>query len=112
MSERAQKALLRQLDTAWKLASFHLEGLTTDECLWRPAAKGLHVKRERDGTWRADWPEREAYEIGPPSIAWLTWHVGFWWSMAIDHSFGGGTLARCARRSARAGRFEIVRSRT
>ena len=24
----------------------------------------------------------------------LTWHLGFWWSMVLDHSFGDGALAR------------------
>jgi hypothetical protein len=86
--------LLRQLETAWKLAAHHFEGLTTEECLWRPAAKGLHVRRGEDGHWRAEWPEHEGYEIGPPSIAWTTWHVQFWWSMAIDHAFGEGKLVR------------------
>ncbi|MBI3403852.1 MAG: DinB family protein [Acidobacteria bacterium] len=86
--------LIRQFETAWKLASYHLGGLTTEECLWRPAPQGLHVQQAPDGTWRADWPDREAYDIGPPSIAWLTWHLGFWWSMALDHSFGSGNLSR------------------
>lgn len=86
--------LLRQLDTAWALTSYHLGGLGTQECLWRPAPRGLHVHQDPDGRWRADWPDRESYDIGPPSIAWLTWHLGFWWSMALDHSFGGATLAR------------------
>jgi len=74
--------------------SYHLDGLTTEECLWRPAAQGLYVQQQADGGWRADWPDRESYDLGPPSIAWLTWHVGFWWSMAFDHSFGAGTLTR------------------
>jgi hypothetical protein len=52
------------------------------------------VHQVGEGQWRADWPDHERYDLGPPSIAWLTWHVGFWWSMVIDHSFGGGTLAR------------------
>lgn len=86
--------LLRQLDTAWKLASFHLDGLSTAECLWRPAPRGPHVHRAADGRWRADWPEHEGYDLGPPSIGWVTWHIGYWWSMAIDHSFGRGTLTR------------------
>ena len=86
--------LLRQFETAWKLTSYHLDGLSTDECLWRPARAGLHVHRAADGSWRADWPEREGYDIGPPSIAWVTWHVGFWWSMVLDHSFGPATLSR------------------
>jgi hypothetical protein len=92
----ARDYLLRQLDTAWQLTSYHLDGLATEECLWRPARAGLHVRQAADGTWRADWPDREDYDIGPPSIAWLTWHVGFWWSMALDHSFGDGTLARAS----------------
>ncbi len=86
--------LIRQFETAWKLTNFHLEGLTTEECLWRPAGDGLHVYQIPDGRWRADWPDREGYDIGPPSIAWLTWHLGFWWSMVLNHSFGDGTLLR------------------
>jgi hypothetical protein len=85
--------LTRQFETAWKLAAFHLDGLTTDECLWRPARQGLHV-HQVDEQWRADWPDREGYDIGPPSIAWITWHLGFWWSMVIDHSFGKASLER------------------
>jgi hypothetical protein len=76
------------------LTSFHLDGLATEECLWRPADKGLHVRQLPDGRWRADWPEHEGYDLGPPSIAWVTWHLGFWWSMVLDHSFGDGTLSR------------------
>lgn len=87
-------SLNRQFETAWKLANYHLQGLTTDECLWRPAAKGLHVRQAADGTWRADWPQHEGYHLGPPSIAWLTWHIGFWWSMVLDHSFGEAKLTR------------------
>ena len=94
MADDARAYLLRQLETAWTLASVHLDGLTTEECLWRPARAGPHVTRTADGTWRADWPDHEGYDLGPPSIAWLTWHVGFWWSMALDHAVGDGTLAR------------------
>lgn len=89
-----RETLLRQLDTAWRLAAYHLDGLTTEECLWRPAAAGPHVHRGTDDRWRADWPEREDYGIGPPSIAWITWHMGFWWSLAYDHAFGAAMLGR------------------
>jgi DinB superfamily len=94
MVDEARGYLVRQLETAWMLTSYHLEGLTTEECLWRPARAGLHVHRTASGTWRADWSDREGYDIGPPSIAWLTWHMGFWWSMVHDHSFGKATLSR------------------
>src|SRR5215212_942290 len=90
----ARDYLTRQLNTAWKLRRFHLDGLSTEECLWRPAHVGLHVQQAFDGTWHADWPDHEGYDLGPSSIAWLTWHLGFWWSMVLDHSFGAGTLAR------------------
>jgi hypothetical protein len=94
MTHDSRDCLLRQLTTAWTLAELHLTGLTTDECLWRPARIGPHVHQASDGRWRADWPQDEGYDLGPPSIAWLTWHIGFWWSMALDHSFGTATLAR------------------
>jgi hypothetical protein len=90
----ARDYLIRQLDLAWQLASYHLDGLTTEECLWRPAREGLHVHRAADGEWDADWPDRESYDLGPPSIGWVTWHLGFWWSMVLDHSFGPGHLIR------------------
>jgi hypothetical protein len=94
MADETRLCLLRQFDTAWKLASFHLATLTTEECLWRPATQGLHVRQTADGSWRAEWPEHEGYDLGPPSIAWLTWHIGFWWSMVLNHSFGPATLTR------------------
>ena len=91
-----REILGRQFALAWKLASHHLSGLTTAECLWRPAGSGLHVHRGQDGRWHGDWPDRESYDLGPSSIAWITWHMQFWWSMVIDHSFGPGKLARAA----------------
>lgn len=94
MAEEARDYFIRQFETVWKLAAFHLDGLTTAECLWRPAPRGPHVQRLPDGSWKADWPDNEAYNAGPPSIAWITWHIGFWWSMVIDHSLGRGTLTR------------------
>lgn len=84
IADEARDYLIRQFDTAWKLTNFHLDGLATEECLWRPAHEGLHVHHVHDGRWRADWPDQEGYDLGPPSIAWLTWHVGFWWSMVLD----------------------------
>lgn len=94
MASDSLAMLRRQFATAWALASYHLDGLTTDECLWRPAAKGPHVRRRADGGWAADWPDHEGYDLGPPSIAWTSWHILFWWSMALDHNFGAATLAR------------------
>jgi hypothetical protein len=94
MADEARGYLIRQFETVWKLTSLHLDGLTTEECLWRPAPEGLHVHQVPDGSWRADWPDHEGYDLGPPSIAWLTWHLGFWWSMVLNRSCGDGALSR------------------
>ena len=79
MDSPLRDCLLRQFDITWRLTERHLTGLSLDE-----------------GAWIADWPETEGYDIGPSSIAWLTWHLGFWWSMALDWSFGDATLERAA----------------
>lgn len=94
MPDEALRYLTQQLETAWSLTSYHLDGLTTEECLWRPAERGLHVRQAADGSWVAEWPEHEGYDLGPPSTAWVTWHMGFWWSLVLDHSFGAGGLTR------------------
>lgn len=82
-----------QYQISCQMLDIHLTGLEDDEFFWRPASTGLHLVNE-SGEWRADWPESEGYEIGPASIAWLTWHILFWWSMVLDHSFGDAALTR------------------
>lgn len=86
--------LLRQHETAWRFAAYHLKGLSTEECLWRPGPTGLHVVSDDGGAWRGEWPEHEGYDLGPPSMAWLLWHMTYWWSMVVDHSFGDASLDR------------------
>lgn len=88
------ETLERQYSIASTLAYRHLDGLTTEECLWRPANRGLHVHAQTEGAWTADWPDHEEYSIGPPSIGWLTWHLGYWLTMVIDYSFGSASSTR------------------
>jgi hypothetical protein len=85
--------LTRQFDTALTLARYHLDTLEDAHCVWRPTERGPHV-RHQPGHWFADWPEDESYGAGSPSIGWLCWHILYWWSMALDHNFGDGTLDR------------------
>ena len=92
MSDDVRRTLVQQFEIAWALTRYHLDTLTTEECLWRPAVKGLHVHQADDGEWRAEWPDHEGYDLGPPSIAWLTWHIIFWWSSVLDSSFSSGSL--------------------
>lgn len=93
LHDTGQGMIQFQYQICCQLLDIHLTGLSEEEYHWRPAAQGLHVSND-SGVWRADWPESESYEIGPPSIAWLTWHIIYWWSMVLDHSFGSQTLQR------------------
>lgn len=88
-----RKGLEFQFNIAWKLLNYHLSDLGDKECLWKPNFTCLSVNKKA-GVWVADWPSSEGYDIGPANIAWLTWHIIFWWSMAIDYSFGNATLIR------------------
>ncbi|MEO1046105.1 MAG: DinB family protein [Pseudomonadota bacterium] len=94
MPTEKRDLLLRQFETASTLFHFHFDDLTFAEVMWRPARIAMHVKPGEDGDWTADWPESEAYEVGPPSAAWIIWHITYWWTMVLDHSFGAGTASR------------------
>lgn len=68
----------------WKLArEAHLPRLTTEMCLWLPHSDSWTVHLGADGRWLPDWSEPEPVDPPPPSIAWLTWHVSWWWSAAL-----------------------------
>ncbi|WP_051217670.1 DinB family protein [Paenibacillus assamensis] len=93
LNDNTQAILQFQYQISCQLLDLHLNGLGEDEYSWRPAEQGLHITFD-SGVWRADWPDSESYEIGPPSIAWLSWHIIYWLSMVYNHSFGDRTLQR------------------
>ena len=80
-----KKEILFQMDTAWRLFQYHCDGLGEEEAAWSKTYSGLQVRRA-DGKWTADWPETESYSIGPPSIAWILWHMMFWWTAVLSAS--------------------------
>lgn len=86
--------LQQQLALTWSLAEMVLGELTEDEALWCPAPDSWTVHRGDDGYWHADWSEPEPWPAPPTSIAWIQWHVIWWWSTVIDRSFGPGDLDR------------------
>lgn len=82
--------LLRwQFDLTWSLFEYHLDRLTPDDFLWEPTD---NVWTVRNGT--PDWAETEPDPIPVPTIAWVSWHMGWWWSVAIDHASGRPPRAR------------------
>ena len=73
----------RQFELAWSLAELHLEALVDEDFLWEPASLCWTVRQDEAGVWRPDWAEVEPDPIPVPTIAWLSWHIDYWWSAAI-----------------------------
>ncbi|MBV2366696.1 DinB family protein [Streptomonospora nanhaiensis] len=84
-----RRELLRwQFEMTWSLFEYHLERLRPDDFLWEPAALCWTMRRDAAGTWRPDWAETEPDPVPVPTIAWVTWHIGWWWGVALDHAQG------------------------
>ncbi|WP_069166573.1 DinB family protein [Nocardia altamirensis] len=81
--------LLRwQFDLTWSLTELHLDALRVDDFLWAPTDSYWTVRLYADGAWRPDWADIEPDPIPLPTIGWLSWHIGWWWSAAIDQLAG------------------------
>jgi hypothetical protein len=94
MDPARRAVLLRQLGLTWSLAELLLDGLSDEECLWEPVPGCWTVRPNTEGVWIADWEEPEPDPAPACTIGWITWHIGWWWSMVYDHSFGAGTVQR------------------
>ncbi|CAM3108630.1 DinB family protein [Stackebrandtia soli] len=77
-----KRVLERQLSTSWGLLEYHLQRLRDDD-LFREPAETHWTMRKVDGRWVADWAEVEPDPVPAPTVAWLTWHIGWWWSTAL-----------------------------
>ncbi|WP_020576176.1 DinB family protein [Actinopolymorpha alba] len=78
--------LLRwQFELTWALFDYHLERLVPEDLLWEPAAHCWTLRPDAEGQWVPDWAETEPDPIPVPTIGWLSWHIGWWWSVTIDH---------------------------
>ncbi len=86
--------ILFQFDLAWALADLHLAALVDEDFLWEPAPLCWTVRPDAAGVWRPDWAEVEPDPIPVPTIGWLTWHIDWWWSTAIDHVSGAAPRDR------------------
>ncbi|WP_229401668.1 DinB family protein [Micromonospora okii] len=77
-----------QFDLTWALFEYHLERLEPADFRWEPAAHCWTVRPGPGGGWVPDWADTEPDPVPVPTIAWLTWHIGWWWSVASDHAEG------------------------
>ncbi|WP_326550532.1 DinB family protein [Micromonospora sp. NBC_01813] len=81
--------LLRwQFDLTWSLFEYHLERLAPGDFLAEPAPVCWTLRQADDGSWVPDWADAEPDPVPVPTIAWLSWHIGWWWTVAIDHVEG------------------------
>ncbi|KAA0112749.1 DinB family protein [Mycolicibacterium sp. P9-22] len=81
-------ALARQFDLAWALTDLHLSALTAEDFLWEPTNVVWTMHRDGAGRWYPDWAETEPDPIPVPTIGWISWHIIFWWSAALDELAG------------------------
>lgn len=91
-----QDLLRRQFGLTWALLDYHLERLAPDDLLWEPAAICWSVRRDGDGRWVPDWDDAEPDPIPVPTVAWISWHLGWWWSVTLDHADGRPPRERTA----------------
>lgn len=90
-----EAALLRwQFDMVWALFEYHLERLESDDFLWEPTPLTWTVRPGADGVWRPDWADVEPDPVPVPTIGWVSWHIGWWWSVTLDHARGRTPRAR------------------
>ncbi|MEO3749603.1 DinB family protein [Streptomyces sp. B6B3] len=87
--EHSRRDLLRwQFDLTWALFEYHLERLEAEDFLWEPAALCWTLRRDAEGVWVPDFAETEPDPVPVPTVAWVSWHIGWWWSVTIDHARG------------------------
>lgn len=85
-----------QFDLTWALFEYHLERLEPDDFLWEPARHCWTVRRSADGAWTPDWADTEPDPVPAPTIGWLTWHIGWSWTVTMDHLRGVPPRQRAA----------------
>ncbi|CAM4267914.1 DinB family protein [Nocardia ninae] len=88
MSTSRRDLLRWQFDLTWSLTELHLDALRVEDFGWAPAELHWTVRPDADGVWRPDWADTEPDPIPVPTIGWLSWHIDWWWSAAIDHLAG------------------------
>ena len=86
----ATRTLLKQLDLVWLFAEQHVLPRIDEAAVhWEPSSNCVGIRRV-DGHLVADWPDETAEALPEPTIAWLLWHIEWWWSNTIAACRGGG----------------------
>ncbi|MER6912283.1 DinB family protein [Streptomyces sp. NPDC000594] len=94
MDDARGDLLIRQLDMVWALFEHHAGAVDDEMCLWEPAPGAWTVRKDPAGRWVADWAQVEPEPVPTTTVAWLTWHIGYWWTTVLEHCFGDGAPPR------------------
>ena len=86
-----RRVLDRQVELMLHLAGEVMDGVTLDECLWRPTSDGWTV-HQRDGRWFGELDE-EPPDPPTPSLGWVMWHPIWWLSVLLADARGEPTPA-------------------
>lgn len=85
----AARTLRTQLDLILLFADEHvLPRIDEPVVHWAPSENCVDVRRI-DGVLVADRPDERASPLPETTIAWLLWHIEWWWSNAISVCRGG-----------------------
>ncbi len=88
MSSTRRELLRWQFELTWSLFEYHLDRLQPAHFRWAAAGHSWTVRPDPAGRWVPDWADTEPDPVPVPTVAWLTWHIGWWWSVATDHLQG------------------------
>lgn len=94
MSDPRTALLREQFDLVWALFEHHAERMEPADFLWEPAPVCWTVRQQPDGRWLPDWADTEPDPPPIPTAAWASWHIGWWWSVTLDHAQGRTPRAR------------------
>ncbi|WP_243787923.1 DinB family protein [Saccharopolyspora gloriosae] len=88
MSTSRPELLRWQFELTWSLFEYHLERLDEADFRWEPTPYCWTLRQGADGGWAPDFAEVEPDPVPVPTIAWVAWHIGWWWSVTLDHLQG------------------------
>ncbi len=94
MSDPTRTLLARQPGIPWSFAeSFILGRIDRDVALWEPDTNVVTVRQSAAG-WVADWPDEENRPLPTATVAWLLWHIEWWWTNAAKAVEGQPLIPR------------------
>lgn len=112
MTDVRRDLLVQQLGIMWGFAQeFVLDRIDEDTCLWEPSTNVCTVRRIGE-RWVADWPDESRNPLPEVTVAWLLWHMEWWWTQTLrsvdglpvvpaeEHEWSGGVQGLVAAKAA------------